>query len=551
LNPFGSQGSVVVTHENVHDDILLRTPFGTLQRIIRQIADTDSSTMSLLDPKPKDIFELLCDVSELAHESAATYLSITLASAASTQEVLSQHPVHYQRFYAMLANVIANISSASYVKYIIARELVDVIFAPPLLDALQGWLSGNEFVLREWQEPNFRLTELLKAIERDPVGYRDKLRQQVLSSVDAPSQAVLNACWDSEDWWEDQPLVRMEAMERAMFSGFCDVTINLARNLFPTVAWDQWEREYLTYVEAASRDRPDFSRPNDPTIQHRGVHVVRPMNYIMRNPEAPSPETLASTRELSQSDKVLVSDAHPTVLARYKLRRAQGKRDWIRAQRRAEGIVIERCSHELLTQQLTLMRRFALIGAPIFTVPPLVSSFDSAELDGLVEAYNDIVPMLAIELKDGILNIGLDSLFWYMHGDLSIWLDHLRSFGKSELIFTVPVEFQSLTKRMFQETGHDSEISNDKLPSSYRSAITSEGFDRVPSVFFIRAASVCGYFIRFVPFWLWGEILLSIKANFSYITIRDWKGADEKQREHIISTASVLPKIIPNLWPEC
>jgi hypothetical protein len=548
LNPFGTQATFVVNHENVHDNILLRTPFGNFQRIIKQLANADTAKLTFLHPHPQETFELLCDVSELAHESAATYLSIMLEPAKSSQEILNQHPIPYQRYYATLADVIGDIASASYVKYVIARELVDVIFAPPLLDALEKWLTGNEFTLQEWQKPNFRLTQSINAIKRDPTKYRDALRLQVINSAVAPSRADLDACWDSEAWWEAQPIDLIEAIERTMIAEFRKVSVNESRGLFPTIPWDQWERERQIYIEIASRILPSVRTSAQPI----GQHVVRPMSYIQRNPNAPSPETLASMKELSRAEDALATDGNLTALVRYK-----GAQDWIRGvilSGQPGVLKIERFSHELLKRHLLQMRTFALLGAPISILPPLVSSFHSARTDGFAETYNDMAPLLAVQLNNGLLDLGVDSLFWYLHGDLSIWLDFLSRFGKSELIFTIPAEAQAYANQAnpgkAADVGALIKTATDRTKlHSYVEAITRDGIG-VPSLFFIKTERIIGNFIRFVPFWLLAEVLTLIQTNFTSIAVRNWKDIDEKRQAKIISVGSTLPKIISNLWPE-
>jgi hypothetical protein len=114
-----TQHLFVVAHENIHDEIIFKTPFGGFQLLCNELASLNLSNLSL-NPSPDGLFDFLCDNSELAHEAAATYLSITQMPQSSHQKILEIHPDKYREYYSLLSNPVHLIANSSYIRYIFA-----------------------------------------------------------------------------------------------------------------------------------------------------------------------------------------------------------------------------------------------------------------------------------------------------------------------------------------------------------------------------------------------------------------------------------------------
>jgi hypothetical protein len=245
----------VVKHECIHDEILIKTPFGNLQFICQRL---EAAAAGLIGPRREvaNVLDYLIDVSRDAHEAAATYLSVTAQPAFNQAEVLQRHPDKYKSYFNALAEPVTAVCGSTFVGYLVGRAIVDIVFSPPLADLVERWSHGVALILREQDKPDFRLSRLAALIIRDASAIREELLTQANQAVRHHRRKSLlprdaERYWNSDDWWETVPHAACIELEKILAAVAFKALRERSTELFSTLAPGDWSAEAERYAMAA------------------------------------------------------------------------------------------------------------------------------------------------------------------------------------------------------------------------------------------------------------------------------------------------------------
>lgn len=166
-------------HETFHEYVLSGTPFGFLQRYFR------SFRQPWVTPRHHAWAEgwtrLLMDESQVAHEAAATYLSITTLRTEEQAAVIRDLAPEYRRYYHIFATPLDAIVRSTFVRYAIGQKIAALAFHSPLLRRVAAQRMTAPRSLSADDSPNARLTRLLALFQ--PIALQSLMQAVVADLV--------------------------------------------------------------------------------------------------------------------------------------------------------------------------------------------------------------------------------------------------------------------------------------------------------------------------------------------------------------------------------
>jgi hypothetical protein len=561
LKAYGPHPKLVIYHEHIHDEILFRTPYGTLQYICNEIAQKEVST-GRKEPGPgNELSELLLRFSGTAHEAAATYLSITAQPASLHARMIKLHPEDYKRFYCWLAEPVRAVCRSSFASYIVACMMTDVVFAPPLAAMFEGWVNGSAPECAESEKPNYRLAQLGGIVAQDALSLRDELRART-SQATATLSLASGDYWDEEDWWEAVPSGMAQSLERIMCRVTLECFITRSTRLFPTIQPGEWQNETKRYIAAAAKIAPGINGPRALRAADKNK-ILRSGAIRVDNPNVLSRSQVMSLPALALPREVFFGTlGMPTVFLRdsenahYDI-----QSDWIRfvLLDNPERLAAARCPVSLFTKALGEIRFHALVGGLIPALPPLVSACEASTINSFADTYKSLVSLVTQPLKDGTADFGSESLFWYMRGDFVEWLQFFKhlGLGQPDMLFTGSAAFLAYSKTKPDFIGkppnlgrRDREAMFDSLNFSEDMLASIEGgLDDGLSLLILKNIGFAGYFIKLVPQSLTTGYYDIVEATFPDTDVAPGliTGPD---RTRISELAPSIIQTIEALWSE-
>lgn len=548
-------------HENMHDKILFKTPFGSLQYILREIKEK-TSLERILEPAAAEVFEILCDCSEMAHEVAATFLSITAQPAALITGILEKHPAAYKRFYEKLASPVGKLARCSYLQYVLGHAIIDIAFAPPMAQAFGRWANGQRFACGKAESPSHRLSELCNEI----AGNADTIRQQLqlsASQISIGGPMDVEDYWDKEEWWETAPGNIARSLDDELSKVAWNCLKDISNAMFPTIESTQWLAELEEYMQSAKLISQEIQGP---IVKQGslGSSILRPTQTRLVNPLAPKAGKLGQLNVLTSVEDIFQTRGLPyTLLHSPHHPQTDGRPDWLRGVIDAErdGVVTHRLPSALFDKAIGQMAIMGRLGGMIFRLPPMLILCQSSQTDHFMTTYNSLCPRLGVSVGGGIMDLGLDRLFWYMGGDFLEWLSFFEGLGQWDLFFTISQEWGEKSAKRFPEL--DQLLAAGKMPLELPDAmngmnfsddlqdVITEGHDKATSLMVFKNAGICGYFIKMVQFWLLGDHIRYVMTQCPKITVSKYPASmGSGKRERLLEDAGPIIQSVMSLWEE-
>lgn len=188
-------------HEQIHSNIFLKTPDGSIARYLGHIVKKHSEILLLTSDrsfahhfdhivkkasKRNKSIQILTDIlegcfksSRIAHEAAATYLGVqVLASENERIQTIESLPKEYKDYYSIYQNHFDNAVRSSCLRYDLARSFTNFVFSSPACIALANSnFSENPYKNCRFK-PDNRLDFFLKWID-------GHIREMVIALVES------------------------------------------------------------------------------------------------------------------------------------------------------------------------------------------------------------------------------------------------------------------------------------------------------------------------------------------------------------------------------
>jgi hypothetical protein len=562
INALSATRDLVIGHENIHDEILFKTPYGGLQFVSNELAHKIAKSDNRLHPSAREVFFRLSDASDIAHESAATYLSITLQPAERHRELLHEHPLEYQQYYKNLEEPTGMLSRSSYVQYLIGRAIVDIIFAPPLRDMVHAWFQGHEFNLPRLCRPNTRLELFSEIIRRQSVEVLEECKVRSGAVLSQVSINDLEPLWESENWWEMTSFRIRTKVEEILANEIFQVLRNRSEASFPTSDPAKWRPEQEYVIELARRVAPTVN--GAVSHLHSKGWPIRPTAIRVVNPDAPSLKELRQATRLSTIENVFANFDKESAFLFEKKHDDELGGDWVKCtiNRNPRAILAERCPRPLLVKALRSMHVIGLLGAPTPLLPPFIFACDSST-ESFESAYNFLVPLVTEPLTDGIMDFGTKRLFWYLQGEFVDWLQALEGAGRVEIAFTTSAEIQVKMRERIGNVSDEAVLKLslsddvDSIPGFQESVKLAQDPStekyKSPSMIFMKTEKLFGYFVKIVPYSLAGRYL-NIAREFANVALipfgTDTSCFPHEDKRRLLDLVPTILAAVLSVWGE-
>ena len=151
-----ASNALVSRHENYHGQLLEHTPFGSFQRNLLSVCEMLSHD-SIVSEHLNELLLNSLEVSSIAHECYATYLSIKSFELDEHKSLLNKHPEEYRLYYSRISNLVDNDFGSSYLQFIVAKAMLSGAFGCNPLISLDPFDLSVKVIMDVSLFPNHRL----------------------------------------------------------------------------------------------------------------------------------------------------------------------------------------------------------------------------------------------------------------------------------------------------------------------------------------------------------------------------------------------------------
>jgi hypothetical protein len=434
---------LVASHEGIHDELLAATAFGACQRIFRRLHQR--SNEAHVRAAAAQLLADLVRFSTLTHECTATYLSIKAFPLSETARLIEEHPEKYKTFYARYADVIDPFVTTTFVQYHLGKALGSAAMNIPWIGSLRDWRPDRIVEVPTEGRPDTRLLLLLNTVTSHLKGLLPILSSAVDSrraQYDIPETFDVSL----EVAWEELPEPVFTAVTECVRRETVRWLHGVTEHSCPTLDFHQVEvcaEEVVQAIETTTgtslfddNDRLRLSELAADQMGYKGSWA----RTLIDNSVAVSGLSLPLLPDDVKPQIVLHKPPGPRVFisrpfSRHSMEDLRWRRLVFTGEDSAYG---DEISHATFKKALLARSLLAATGIPLSQQSVVVGPLDPMDEEWSFEIYREVLACHTLANDSHSLLIGVDSLVWYMGGNIYRWHDWLLASGPTKFVMFYP-----------------------------------------------------------------------------------------------------------------
>lgn len=419
--------TVICQHELVHSQILHNTLYGGYQLLIKDIADERMDDISI-----KRLQYELFRHSNIVHECVATYCSIKQLNIKQSEAYINTLNEDYLKYYNILSNKIDNCIKGSFIQYLVGFRIATVCLNVDIYNSVMKILNQETYRIEEHMRPNLRLELFLNST--DEFFYK-KLSESINRCVrKLKEKGVIPKNFNHHDDndWSDIDLIMQDFLNENISNVIWDYIsrYTTAIEVFDKKKYNKIGGKAIKLMEDldAAYGIPLISKNSGEFIEIKNLDMNIDDYYMIKYINS---SVIDNAVRINYSDKMIPSMISVFNIEKFKelsqstyihhkvvFNPENSSEIWHLIKTREKDYAI---AGALLNQEL-LRRQIGV--NDLFVVGLYAKSHihDFLDIDKVIHKFNSEI----------ILNKDIDKLkqIYYMHGDISFWMNYLQSKGK-------------------------------------------------------------------------------------------------------------------------